>query len=291
MNQFKKIMNIQETGREFNLLHTSDSGKVYVNNLRKIRNSNNHHFNYEILTEMRDGTFPQDDDLYDVLPAVRDLLQFDEGYRAFSQFMQALKTDAQSLQSPTNAIRKVYNGFVSKRLQYWHLINPTEYRRAISVENWEKMEIADYDYWSKKISVWKGYVKVNIQQFIANSFLTSGPTFDPTETNSEKQNLLYLLWYNLAKDESIPYQSYDRTFEAERQFNQKYWHPFIDYTGTDFGDNVATYETDAPLEGLFNLVAELDKNKTDVQKNLVTLSKLIDLVHGRGSLSHLFIKN
>lgn len=282
-------MDIREILRRFNLLYTPESGEAYINNLRKIKNENEHHFNYQILTEMRNGTFPEDDDLYNVLPAVRDLLQVDEDCQSFSQFMEALMTDAQSLQSPDNAVRKVYNGFVSKKPQYWRLISPEEYLQAL--RHYSKMQSGlSGDCWQKKMPEWIDGVKVNIQQFIANSFLTSGSTLNFMELNSEKQNLYQLLWYNLSKDESIPYQPYDRTYEAERQFYKKYWHTFADYTGTNFDNNSATYETDAPLEGLFNLVAELYRNKMDVPKNLVTLNKLIDLVHGRGSLAHLFIK-
>jgi hypothetical protein len=105
-----------------NEYNTEVSDVHYTNNLRKMTNKNNHHFTHKVLTEMKDGIF-NDDYLFEVMPAVKDILQLNEAYQSFSTFMEALNTDEQSLQSPSNAIRQAYDGFVSGEPQLWRLIN------------------------------------------------------------------------------------------------------------------------------------------------------------------------
>ncbi|MDR1129874.1 MAG: hypothetical protein LBK96_02710 [Prevotellaceae bacterium] len=275
----------------------SDVHYNYTNNLREMTNKNNHHFTHKMLTEMKDGTF-NDEYLFEVMPAVKSILHLDEAYQSFSTFMEALNTDEQSLQSPSNAIRQVYEGFVSGEPQHWRLIDPVEYGAAINalthgVAGSDKAGLhhKTEEHFQGKVNQWEDMIKYNIQQLAANSYLTSGPTLDPRDYNENGENLLNLLWYNLSGDDTIPYKREDlNRLRADGDFIKKYWKPFIDYIGTKFGDDTETYETDAPLEGMFNYVAEFDKNKMDTRQDITTLNKLVDLVHGRGSLSHLFIR-
>jgi hypothetical protein len=299
-NTFENDIASCKTLKEYNAANREEMweyrrmGVEDTNNLREIRNANGHHFNYKILKEMRNGTFPEDDDLFNVLPAVREILQINEAYQSYSQFMKALSTDDKFLQSSSNAIRKTYNRFMAETPQRWYLIDPEEYLYALQRHSKVQSGLSD-DYWKKKIFEWENGVKENIQQFAGNSYLISGPTLDPRDYNENDENLLNLLWYNLTGDETIPYKRDDlKRPHSDREFIKKYWNPFWQYIGTKFGDSdgndIESYETDAPMEGLFNLVAEFDKNRMDADKNIVTLNKLIDVVHGRGSLSHLFVK-
>lgn len=288
------MIDLKEDIRRFNFLskYNVSQPEAYIstNNLRDMINVNNYHFNYKILKEMKNGVFHKYDNLFEVIPSVKEILKIDEAYQTYSNFMMNLGTDAKSLKSSSNAIQKTYNKFVNGISQHWYLIEPEEYIYALKRYEKIQSDLSD-NYWAKKIFEWEDGVKSNIQQFISNSYLVSGPTLDPRTYNENGENLLNLLWYNLSGDDSIPYRREDLSkSHADREFIRKYWSPFVDYIGTKFGDDVDSYETDAPLEGLFNLVAEFDKNKMDYKKNLVTLNKLIDMVHGRGSLSHLFIR-
>ena len=238
------------------------------------------------MTEIRDGRFDRQDDLLTFLPNVRYVLQSNEAYGRFASFMSSLRIEAKSLQEPSNAIRKVYLDFRNGTPQQWELIDPDEYFSALK---------NDKPLTTDKVSQWVAMAKENIKLFAANSYLTSGPCLDPRVTNSEGQNTLYLLWYYLTGDEQIPYQAKNRISKEElsareRYFNKKYWNPFVNYMGTSFGDGGKAFETDSTLNPLYDLVAELERYQMDADKNLVTLTKLIDIVHGRGTISYLFVE-
>ena len=266
----------------------------YSNNLREMMSKTKVHFNYYLLKEIHDGVIDQNDELLTYLPNVKQVLQNDEAYQSFSQFMGALRIDQKSLQNPSNAIRKVYNNFVNGTPQKWELIDPDEYISALKSFS-QPQSVASENDRSKKIRQWEEMTKVNVQQFAANSYLTSGPCLDPRITNSQGQNTFHLLWYYLSGDEKIPYQgknriSNDELSARERYFNRTYWIPFINYIGTSFGGGDMAFETDSTFNPIFDLIAELDRNKIDDHNSLITLNKLIDIVHGRGTISYLFIK-
>ena len=282
-----KIVEYYDNATFFNTIYFPANPDGYSNNLRDMTKKTKHHFTYDLLTEIRDGRFDKQDDFLTFLPNVRYILHSNEAYGRFASFMSSLRIEAKSLQEPSNAIRKVYLDFRNGTPQQWKLIDPDEYLSAL--KNNQSLT-------TDKVSQWVAMAKENIQLFAANSYLTSGPCLDPRITDSEGQNTLYLLWYYLTGDEIIPYQAMNRISKEElsareRYFNRTYWNPFVSYMGTRFGDGGPAYETDSTLYPLFDLVAEFEKYQMDADKNLVTLTRLINIVHGRGTISYLFVEN
>jgi hypothetical protein len=208
----------------------------------------------------------------------------------FPEFMQKLMTDETSLLRSDNAIRKVYEGFKSGTPQRWHLFEPEEYMRCI--QQYSPQSGAYDDCWAPRIAEWVANAKKNVLQFAANSYLCSGPTLEQDSENSQGQNLHALLWYHLTGDEEIPYRpgQCGNDSLAERAFFDNYWRPFTKYIETKYGDGAETFETDSPLDGFFDIIADFDKNYPDYPKMLATLDKLIHLCHHRGTLAHLFVK-
>jgi len=219
--------------------------------------------------------------IFEILYNVKDILYKKGAHDGFAEFMQKLKTDAISLQSPDNAIRKVYEGFKIGMPQKWHLIDADEYA-SISEEG-DASRIVD----------WVAKAKENVLQFAANSYLCSGPTLEQESENSQGQNLHALLWYNLTGDEEIPYRPHQcgNNSPAERAFFDNYWRPFTNYIGTRYGDGAETFETDSPLDGFFNIIADFEKNRNNPKKLLEALDRLVNLRHQRGTLAHLFVNN
>jgi len=249
-------------------------------------------FNHNVLVEMREGKIDRKHPLFEILHNVTDIL-LTEAYDLFADFMVKLKTDKMSLQSPNNEIRRVYQGFKSGTSQRWTLIDPDEYLRCIQQFSYQKPQSGAYeDYWAPRIMDWVANAKDNVAQLAANSYLTSGPTLDQESENSQGQNLHALLWYNLTGDEEIPYRpgQCGNDSPSEREFFDKYWRPFTQYIKTSYGEGAESYETDSPLDGLFNIVAEFDKNSQDFKKMLVTLDRLKNSCHGRGGFGHIFMK-
>ena len=263
----------------------------YSNNLREMMSD--YHLTYELLSEIHDGKFDINNKLFTYIPNVSYIIQSNEAYQSFQKFMQLLRLDYNSLQNPQNLIRKTYNNFQNDKPQIWRLIDPEEYLQALKIFSTPKSGFPD-NYWSKKIFEWEDMAKENVQQLAANSYLTSGPELDPRRINGNGENTFYLLWYNLSGDEKIPYKEEDRTnkeeySKRERYFNRNYWIPFTEYIGTSFGDVGRAFETDSTLNPIFNLVAEFERNKMEGDNSLLTLNRLIDIVHGRGTLSYLFV--
>jgi hypothetical protein len=266
---------------------------VYKNKLSEIKGNDKTVFTHTVLQEMREGKFDEKHLIFEALPSVKTLLLLDEEFQRFSEFMQSLRTDADALKSPDNAIRKVFQGFVSGKQQEWHLIEPEDYHMALRQYSYNTPQSEAYDsYWAPKIMEWVEMAKLNVQQFVANSYLCSGPTLEQDSENNKGQNLMALMWFNLTRDKSISYKPHEcgKDSEKERAFFDKYWRPFTKYIKTRYGEGSETFESDSPLDGFFNLIAEFDANKGDFKQWLVTLNKLIDLCHNRGSLAHLFIR-
>ena len=214
-------------------------------------------------------------------------------YNIFSEFMQKLLTDKNSLQNPDNAVRKVYEGFKSGIKQRWLLIDANEYLKCMEQYSHFAPQSDVYDeLWTPLIKDWVAKTKENILQFAANSYLCSGPTLEQDSENSQGQNLHALLWFNLTGDEEIPYRPRECGHDspAERRFFDTYWRPFTKYIETKYGDGAETFETDSQLNGLFNIVAEFEKNCSNNKLLLAALDNLINLRHNRGTLAHLFIE-
>ena len=100
------------------------------------------------------------------------------------------------------------------------------------------------------------------------------------------------MWYNLTGDEEIPYRpgQCGNDSPSEREFFNNYWRPFTKYIQTRYGEGSETYETDSPLDGLFNVVAEFDKHSSNPKQLFVTLDRLKNACHNRGGLGHIFMK-
>jgi hypothetical protein len=286
--------NIEETVKRFQFLSEYDTGKPtnYYDELKEYTKRVNRPLNHKMLSEMRGGYINEHRAILDLHPNINSILKIDEAYQNFSTFISSLKTDTASLQNPENSVRKVFNNFMNGTPQKWLLINPQEYHAALKhVMNSTAHRLGD-DHWARKVSEWEDMVKHNIRQLAANSFLTSGPELNQGRINSNGENSHYLLWRNLSGDENIPVKREEITFEKAALFNDTYLDPFIDYIGTNQDHDGEAYETDSllSLNRLFDIVAEFDKNRMDANKNIITLNRLIDIVHGRGSLSYLFVK-
>jgi hypothetical protein len=204
--------------------------------------------------------------------------------------MSNLKTDKQSLSDSNNIVRQVYNGFKSGTPQRWKLIDPDEYLRCIQQYSYLKPQSGAYDdYWVPRIIDWVANAKDNISQLAANSYLCNGPTLKRYEQNSNGQNLHALLWYNLTGDEDIPHRpgECDNNSQAERKFFANHWGAFFKYIGSRYDE---AYETDSALDGIFNIVAEFDKNYSNPKKMFVTLDRVKNMCHSRGGFAHIFMK-
>jgi len=259
--------------------------------LQEIKGDDKTVFTYNVLQEMREGKIKSNHPLFDILHHVRDIIPT-EAYDTFSEFMSKLRTDSKSVQEPDNVVRIVYEGFKNGAPQRWKLIEPVELQRCIQHYSCPKpLSGANDDYWVAKIMGWVASAKNNIAQLAANSYLCSGPTLEQDSENSQGQNLHALLWYDLTGDEEIPYRARQcgKDSIAERVFFDNYWRPFVKYIGTKYGEGVETSETDSPLDGLFNVVAEFDKNLSNSKELLVTLDRLKYLRHHRGGFAHIFM--
>jgi hypothetical protein len=287
---------INEAARRFNFLCGYDPSKpknYKAPTLLEIKKGDKTVFNHTVLTEMREGKIDKTHPIFEILHNVTDIL-LTEAYDTFSEFMANLRTDTSSLQNSNNTIRQVYNGFKSGTPQRWVLIDPDEYLRCIQQYSYLKPQSGAYDdYWVPRIMDWVANSKDNIARLAANSYLTSGPTLDPRDMNSKGEFKLNRLWYDLTGDKEIPLTKEESSTERSRYFNRTYWIPFTQYIGTDFGDSEDgsnAYETDSPLDGLFNIVAEFDRNYTNPKKLFTTLDRMKNMCHGRGSFAHIFMK-
>ena len=295
MNSEQKEL-IKETTNRFNFICGYNSSKptnYKPKTLLEIKGGDKTVFTYNVLQEMRSGKINQKHVLFEILHNVKDIL-LTEAYNTFSEFMGNLKTDKLSLQNSNNVIRKTFMGFMKRSPQRWKLIDPDEYLRCIQQYSYQKPQSEAYDdYWAPRIMEWVANAKDNISQLAANSYLTSGPTLDPRTTNENGENLLNRLWFDLTGDTQIPLFKEDCVGEKGKYFNKTYWIPFTNYIGTSFGDSEdgsGAYETDSPLDGFFNVVAEFDKNYSEPKKMFVTLDRLKNTCHGRGNFGHIFMK-
>jgi hypothetical protein len=289
---------IEETVKRFNFMSNYDVSKPYRYNrttLREIKGDDKTVFTYDVLIEMRDGKLNKKHPLFEILSNVTDILQLNEEFNSFSDFMQKLKTDSNSVQNSNNYIRKTYNNFKNGKPQHWQLIDPDEYLRCIQkFTHFDKpMFGALEDYWTPRIYEWVSMTKDNVAQLAANSYLVNGPSLDPRIINSKGELTLNRLWFDLTNDKNIVYYKQDATKQSNSYFNKTYWMPFVNYIGTSFGDSddgSGAYETDSPLDGIFNAVAGIDKNQSDPQQLFVALDRVIHIAHSRGSLAHMFVK-
>ena len=319
---------IEETRRRFNFISNYNPAQPenYRKTLREIKGDDKTLFNHDFLVKMREGKVKSNHPIFEILHHVNDIL-LTEAYNTFSEFMQSLRTDEQSLKNPKNAIRMVYNGFKSGNPQQWKLINPDEYKRCmtgyanrhspLSGESGGGMtytgkEASSHfgpqsgafdDYWCPRIWDWVASAKDNVAQLAANSYLNSGPSLDPRVTNSKGELTHSRLWYDLSGDPKIPLTKEDNStivvnnegqeVTKQKYFDRTYWIPFVKYIGTDFGDSEdgeGVFETDSALDGFFNAVAQCDKHHNDCRKLFGALDFLIHVAHNRGSFAHLFMK-
>ena len=294
MNKEHEIL-VEEVTKRFQFLYGYKPSKptnYKPQTLWEIKGNDKTVFNHDVLMEMRNGKIDQKHVLFEILYNVKEIL-LTEAYNSFSEFMGNLRTDELSLQNSNNEVRRVYNGFVSGSPQRWKLIDPDEYLRCIQQYSYQKPQSGAYDdYWAPRIMEWVANAKDNVAQLAANSYLTSGPTLDQDSENASGQNLHALLWYNLTGDEEIPYKpgQCGNDSMTEREFFNKYWRPFTKYIQTSYGDGAEAYETDSPLDGLFNIVAEFDRHYSDPKKLFVALDRLKNTCHGRGNFGHIFMK-
>jgi len=251
--------------------------------LREIKGDDRTVFTHDVLERMRDGEIDERHPIFGILHHVKDILHQNEAYDSFSEFMRKLKTDANSLQNPDNYIRRVYEDFRNGKPQQWKLIDPDEYQQFFQSDEFDACRQA-------QITGWIADAKDNAAQLAANSYLTSGPALDPRVKNSKGELTFYRLWHDLAGDEKITFFSENRN---DRHFDRTYWNPFVEYIGTDFGDSeegAGAFETDSPLDGFFNIIAEFEKNPSDFKKMFAALDKLINIRHNRGRFIHLFMR-
>ena len=267
--------------------------KYKPHTLMEIKRGDKTVFTYHVLQEMSEGKIDKKHVLFEILNNVKEILHT-EAYNSFSEFMTNLRTDTSSLQNANNEVNKTFLCFMNRRPQRWKLIEPDEYMRCIQQSGCQKPLSDTYDdYWESRIMDWVANAKDNVAQLAANSYLTSGPTLNPRSTNENGELRLNRLWFDLSGDKKIPLIKEDSHGEKEKYFNKIYWVPFINYIGTNFGDSKdgsGAYETDSPLDGLFNIIAEFDKNYSDQKKMFVTLDRLKNTCHGRGSFGHIFLK-
>jgi len=285
LSRFTSIMNYNPS---------NPTGYKTPQTLLEIKRGDKTVFNHSILVEMRNGKIETKHPLFEILHNVKDIL-LTEAYDTFSEFMSKLKTDTMSVQNSNNVVRRVFMNFMKRQPQHWKLIDPDEYLRCIQQFSYQKPQSGAYeDYWVPRIMDWAANAKDNVAQLAANSYLTSGPSLDPRATNSKGELTLNRLWFDLSGDKKIPLKKDEEYFVAkEKYFNKTYWNPFTSYIGTNFGDSEdgsGAYETDSPLDGLFNVVAEFDKNYSDFKKMLVTLDRLKNSCHGRGGFGHIFMR-
>ena len=313
---------LEEAARRFtfNLNYDPAKPRNYPT-LREIKGGDATVFNHELLKEMREGRISPIHPIFEALPNVRDILQLNEAYDTFSEFMSKLRTDTNSVKNSNNVIRRVFQDFMKRTPQRWKLIDPDEYLRCMqqfshtyvnplgsfsSGSGFEKQRPqfgAEEDYWAPRIYDWIANIKDNIAQLAANSFLVSGPTvkkqksgrvqYDPRATNERGELTLNRLWFDLSGDKKIPLTNDEYQGPREKYFNRTYWTAFTEYIGTDFGDTEdgsGAFETDSPLDGAFDIVAEFDKNYSDPKKLFGVLDRIKNLAHGRGSFAHLIIK-
>jgi len=298
MTREQKIL-AEEAARRCDFLFNYDPSKPTKyhkpQTLLEIKKGDKTVFSYDVLREMREGKIDKNHILFEILHNVRDIL-LTEAYETFASFMSNLRTDTNSVQNPNNVVRWVFQNFKSGTPQRWKLIDPDEYLRCIQQFSYQNPQSGTYeDYWAPKIGDWVANAKDNVAQLAANSYLTSGPSLDPRSVNANGELRLNRLWFDLSGgDKKIPLRRDENYYtEKDRYFNRTYWIPFTEYIGTNFGDSEdgsGAYETDSPLDGLFNVIAEFDRNKADFKKMLVTLDRLKNSCHGRGGFGHIFMK-
>ena len=296
--------------------------------LREIKGGDATTFNHDVLKQMREGKIKPSHPLFEVLRSVKGILQLNEAYDTFSEFMSKLRTDTNSVKNSNNVLRQTYENFKKGTPQRWKLIDPDEYLRCMQQFTHEYSNPlsgagsidpettfysaggdrpqfgATEDYWTPRIYDWIANTKDNIAQLVANSYLTSGPTltkqkngtiqYDPRATNAQGELTLYRLWFDLSGDKKIPLRKDDPYFDTkERYFNKTYWMPFTNYIGTDFGDSEdgsGAFETDSPLDGAFDIIAAFDKNYSNPKRLFGVLDRMKNLGHGRGSFAHILFK-
>jgi hypothetical protein len=208
-----------------------------------------------------------------------------EGYIRADAFVQSIKSDEVSLKDNNNAIKRTYLRFAAKQPQKWMLINPSEYHAALyecTIEPWASATVTE-EKWQPKVEDWEDMIKFNIQQFISNSILNRGPSFDETEETRDGKNIHAQLRYHLTGDEEITYH--------ENYFWFTYVNPFRKYIHTQYGNNSSSTETDSwtLVYAFIDYIKEFDKNHFDFRKNLVTINKIINIAHDRGPLASIFV--
>jgi hypothetical protein len=301
-------MNLYETIEKFNHIlgynpsnPSGFSGSKtygYTNDLVEAKKLTDRNMSFHILKELREGRGDAYKNMLHFIPNVRDILQLDEGvYRTYSQFLSQLQTDPASMQSPDNAVRKVYNRFIEGKPQSWNLIDPVEYKACLTATIKDILHQKAEEMWNRKVDQWEDNIKFNILQFIANSILTSGKELGVKRPHGERLKDLWNIWYLVSGDQQIPHYDKDgktmigETPANKEYFDTHYWRPFVDYIETSFSDDAGmSYETDSSINPLLDIVALFDKNPFDLSQKIVALNRVIDIVHGRGSLSYLFIR-
>jgi len=231
-------------------------------------------------------------------------------YTPFREIVKSLEYPSNGSNEVGSEFKRIYADFEEDKPQTWKLIDPQIYGSDLSAAMRDDLSDKAEDYFRSNVMNMAEKTKFNAAQFVANSMLTSGPTLKPKDADSKGDNYLVLLWHALTKD---PYLEYDNIVEYavssgqgtpdERTVRDTQYHRARAYAnyfsseylksrdanGKDEGSSPAK-ESDGNLNYMLELLAEMDRDPFDWQKVIISINKVVDLVHGRGSLAHLFVE-
>jgi len=248
--------------------------------------------------------------------AIQDGKVVDSGeYQSFSDFAKSIEYPHVGNERTGSMLKFVYDNYEKRKPQQWRLIDPQIYGSALVSVGDPALHAKREEFLQTWVLDSVEAIKFDVAQFIANSFLTSGPMADFRATDTDGYNLSAKLWFSLTGDPKLDEKTLTNKlreklirfdFDCENDFpvyhetlvKELRHHLFsyiqdfsLEYLKSDpFDGSSSTFETDGDISYMVDLVASFDEKPFDWQAQLVIMNKIIDIVHGRGSLAHLFVR-
>jgi len=245
--------------------------------------------------------------------AIQDGKIVDSGeYQSFSDFAKSIEYPHVGSEHTGSMIQFVYKNYEKRIPQQWRLIDPQIYGSALASVGDPALHAKREEFLQTWVLDSVEAIKFDAAQFIANSFLTSGPMADFRTEDTDGYNLSAKLWFSLTGDPKLDEKARIArlrekliSFDLEDEFPKyreelskelrhtlfSYIQDFsLKYLKSDPFNGTQSLETDGDISYIVDLIASFDEKPFDWQAQLVIMNKIIDIVHGRGSLAHLFVK-
>jgi len=245
--------------------------------------------------------------------AIQDGKVVDSGeYQSFSDFAKSIEYPHVGSERTGSMLQFVYKNYKEGNPQQWRLIDPQIYGSALASVGDTALHAKREEFLQTWVLNSVEAIKFDVAQFIANSFLTSGPMADFRAADTDGYNLSAKLWFSLTGDPKLDEKTLAAKLEEKlislgreselpeyREILSKelrsrlldYIQDFsLKYLKSSPFDKSEALETDGDISYIVDLIASFDEKPFDWQAQLIIMNKIIDIVHGRGSLAHLFVK-